>query len=326
MSDETNPSRTVRTEEQSAPAALPARRSSPMFWIILGLFLFSFVAFTALATIVGVLADRSTSTPLWIPKARVGIVHLEGGIFDVSQTIDQLDRYGRNRSIKAIVLRINSPGGAIVPSQELFSEIRRIRKESGKPIVASIDSVAASGGYYVAVACDSIVANPGSITGSIGVIMQWMNLEELLNWAKLKPETFVSGPMKNVGSPFHESTDSEKAHLQGIVSQLHLQFVRAVADGRKGKLTEDEVSRLADGRVFTGEQAKKLRLVDEVGGLTEAVELAGRMAGIKGRPSTVTPRVKQNRGLLDALIGSARTDRIFNRIIAHRSVQFLYQW
>jgi protease IV len=326
MSDETNSPQAMRAEEQPLPPASPQRRGSPLFWIVLGLFLFGFVAFTALATIVGVLADRGTTAPLWLPGSKVAIVHVDGGIFDVSETIEHLERYADNRSVKAIVLRINSPGGAIVPSQELFSEIRRIRAESGKPIVASLDSVAASGGYYVAVACDSIVANPGSITGSIGVIMQWMNMEELLQWAKLKPETFTSGPMKDAGSPFQGTTEAEKLYLQRIVSQLHLQFVRAVVDGRKGKLTEAQVLRLADGRVFTGEEAKTLRLVDELGGLTDAVELAGRMAGIEGRPDTVTPRPLRERGVLDTLLGSARTDRIFNRIMTHRTVQFLYQW
>lgn len=326
MSDETNSSLTVSAEEPPPPARPPARRSGPLFWIILGLFLFGFVGFTALATIVGVLADRSGSPALWIPGSRVAIVYVEGGIFDVTETIEQLERYAENRSVKAIVVRINSPGGGIVPSQELFAEIRRIRADTGKPIVASLDSVAASGGYYVAAACDSIVANPGSITGSIGVIMQWMNMEELVQWAKLRPETFASGSMKDAGSPFRETSEAEKVYLQRIVSQLHLQFVRAVAEGRKGKLTQAEVSRLADGRVFTGEEAQKLGLIDELGGLTEAVELAGSMAGIEGRPDTITPRIKSEEGLLDTFLGSARTDRIFNRIMSHRSVQFLYQW
>lgn len=326
MSDETNPLRTVSADEPPLPASAPARQSSPLFWIILGLFLFGFVGFTALATIVGVLADRGSSSALWIPGSRVAIVYVEGGIFDVTETIEQLERYAENRSVKAIVVRINSPGGGIVPSQELFAEIRRIRADTGKPIVASLDSVAASGGYYVAAACDAIVANPGSITGSIGVIMQWMNVEELVQWAKLRPETFASGSMKDAGSPFRETSEAEKVYLQRIVSQLHLQFVRAVAEGRKGKLTQAEVSRLADGRVFTGEEAQKLGLIDELGGLTEAVELAGSLAGIEGRPDTITPRTRSEEGLLDTFLGSARTDRIFNRIMTHRSVQFLYQW
>lgn len=326
MSDETNPVRTGSAEEPPGPVSPPQRRNSPLFWMILGLFLVGFVGFTALATIVGVLADRGGSAAHWIPGSRVAIVYVEGGIFDVTETIEQLERYADNRSVKAIVLRINSPGGGIVPSQELFAEIRRIRADTGKPVVASLDSVAASGGYYVAAACDSIVANPGSITGSIGVIMQWMNMEELVQWAKLRPETFASGSMKDAGSPFRETSEAEKAYLQRIVSQLHMQFVRAVAEGRKGKLTEAEVSRLADGRVFTGEEAQKLGLIDELGGLTEAVDLAGSMAGIEGRPDTITPRTKSEQGLLDTFLGSARTDRIFNRIMTHRSVQFLYQW
>lgn len=305
---------------------MPRRGGSPLFWVVLGLFLFGFLFFTAIATIVGVIADRQTSPKLWFPGAKVAVIPLEGGIFESEELIDEIERYANTRTVKAIVIRIDSPGGAIVPSQELYSAIRRIRAESGKPIVASLDNVAASGGYYVAVACDSIVASPGSITGSIGVIMQWMNMEELIAWARLKPETFASGSMKNAGSPFHETTEVEKAYLQAIVQQLHGQFVRAVAEGRAGKLTEAEVAKLADGRVFTGEEARRLRLIDELGGLDEAIEIAADMAGIAGDPDTVSPRRRDERGLLDSLIGSARIDRMLNSITAQRTIRFLYQW
>ena len=327
MSDSMMPPPEDFHQPRTAPEAPPARRGAgPLFWVVLGLILFGFFFFTVIATIVGVIADRQASPELWFPGAKVAVIPLEGGIFESADTIDEIERYANTRAVKAIVIRINSPGGAIVPSQELYSEIRRIRAESGKPIIASLDSVAASGGYYVAAACDSIVASPGSITGSIGVIMQWMNMEELIAWARLKPETFASGAMKDTGSPFHETTDAEKAYLQGIVQQLHNQFVRAVAEGRAGKLTEAEVAKLADGRVFTGEEAKRLKLVDELGGLNDAIEIAAGMAGISGEPDTVSPRRRNERGLLDSLLGSARIDRMMNSITAQRSIRFLYQW
>jgi protease IV len=302
----------------------PPRRAHPIFWLAIGVAVVLFVAMTILTTFLAAMSnDRQVAAgPFW--KSKVGIVPVEGEIFEATEVVETLRAYADQRQVKAIVVRINSPGGAIVPSQEIFSEIRRIRQESGKPVVASLDSVAASGGYYVAVACDRIVANPGTLTGSIGVILQWLNLEELVKWARLKPETLTSGPLKDTGTPFREMTDSERAYLQNLVGQMHGQFVRAVADGRKGKLSEADVVRLADGRVFTGEEARNLRLVDDLGNLHDAVMLAGRLAGIRGEPETVTPRRRQ-RGLLDLLVGSARADQVMNQLL-NRKPQILYRW
>src|SRR4029077_4165305 len=144
-----------------------------------------------------------------------------------------------NGMVKAIVMRIDSPGGSIAPTQEIYEEIHKIRRS--KPVVASLSTVAASGGFYIASACDPIIASPGSITGSIGVILQWMEVKDLLAWAKMKPETITSGPLKAAGSPYLELSEAERAYLQRITLQLHAQFVRAVTAGRKGKMTEAEV-------------------------------------------------------------------------------------
>jgi protease-4 len=316
--------------EASSPALPPippppaGRKSHPVFWTIVGVAVVLFIMVSVISAVLAVVStDREFSTA-WLPGAKIGIVPVEGEIYEASSTIDELQRYAENRNVKAIVVRINSPGGAIVPSQEIFSEIRRIRQESGKPIVASLDSVAASGGYYVAAACDRIVANPGSITGSIGVILQWLNLEDLVKWARLRQETLTSGDMKDIGSPYRQMTETERAYLQSLVSQLHSQFVRAVAEGRKGKLTQAEVERLADGRVFTGEEAKRLRLIDDIGNLHDAVLLAAELAGVDGEPELIYPR-REDRGILDILVGSARADQIMNKVLS-RKPQILYRW
>src|SRR5205823_7448272 len=140
-----------------------------------------------------------------------------------------LHRYAENKMVKAIVMRIDSPGGAIAPTQEIYEEIQKIHRRTGKPIVASLATVAASGGFYIATACDQIIANPGSITGSIGVILQWMEIKDLLAWAKIRPETITAGTLKATGSPYEALTDIERAYLKHVVDQLHSQFIRAVA-------------------------------------------------------------------------------------------------
>jgi len=303
----------------------PVRRGRSIFWLGLTLALLMFMGLTILGSIVQMMGDDEVSSGgFWSGGDQVAIVPVEGEIFDARPVVDDLRRHSENRAVKAIVVRINSPGGAIVPSQEIFAAIRRVRSDSGKPVVASMDSVAASGGYYVAVACDTIVANPGSITGSIGVIAQWMNLEDLLKWAKLRPETLTSGRMKDAGSPYRQSSPEERAYLQSIVTQLHAQFIHAVADGRKGKLSKVEVTRLADGRVFTGEEAKRLKLIDELGTLDDAVKLAGKLGGIDGRPDTLYPEQREP-GLLDLLLKSPSTERLVDRILSEKVNRFLYR-
>ena len=275
--------------------------------------------------LIAAMANNDTTTRGDVFGDKVAIIPIDGEIFGSRETIDALHRYARNSSVKAMIVRINSPGGAIAPSQEIYEEIRNVRARSGKPIVASLDSVAASGGYYIASACDTIVANPGSITGSIGVILQWMQTKDLLAWAKLKPQTITSGPMKAAGSPYEDLTDAERAYFQSIVTQLHSQFVRAVAAGRKGKLSEADVSKIADGRVFTGEQALGLKLVDQLGNLDDAIRVAGKLGGIHGKPGTIYPK-KRTRGFFDALTSDdSDTETAISRILTRRP-RFLFQW
>jgi protease-4 len=269
-------------------------------------------------------AVTGETSELNLSGEKVAVVPIEGEILEARDTVDALRKYADNESVKAIVVRINSPGGAIAPSQEIYSAIRRTRRDSGKPIVASMDSVAASGGYYIAAACDTIVANPGTITGSIGVILQWFDLKELIQWAKLKPETITSGALKDAGSPYRELTAAERAYFQNIVTQLHTQFVRDVAQGREGKLKLDEVARIADGRVFTGEEALKLKLVDELGSIDDAVRTAGKLAGMSGEPARLWPKRREDR-LLDLLTDS-ETASLLERVASRRVPQFLYRW
>jgi protease-4 len=255
---------------------------------------------------------------------KVAVIPVEGEILEARETLDALKKYADNTNVKAIVIRINSPGGAIAPSQEIYSAIRRTRTDSKKPIVASLDSVAASGGFYIAAACDQIVANPGSITGSIGVILQWFDLKELVQWAKLKPNTITSGPLKDAGSPYRELTAAERAYFQGIVSQLHSQFVRDVAKGRAAKMKFDDVAKIADGRIFTGEQALELKLVDQLGSIDDAVRAAGKLAGIDGEPEKLWPKPREER-LLELLTGGD-AESLLQRVVSRRLPQFLYMW
>ena len=271
---------------------------------------------------VGSRGDRSA---LSLSTNKIAIVTVEGEIFEARDTVESLRKYADQATVKGIVLRINSPGGAIAPSQEIYSEVIRLREKSGKPIVASFDSVAASGGYYIAAGCDRIIANPGTITGSIGVILQWMDIEELVKWAKMKPETITSGPWKAAGSPFRELTEQERQYFQRIVLQLHSQFVRAVAAGRKGKMSEADVVRLADGRVFTGEEALAEKLIDELGSLQHAVAVTARLAGVKGEPSTIYPRRREG-GLLDLLADGGDAESLIESFVKRRAPRFLYMW
>ena len=303
----------------------PKKSRAGMFF--LGAFSGCLVVFIGLI-LLGILIAASKSdgdVSMTFGENKIAIVPLEGEIVDARDFIDSIHKYAENDSVKAIVVRINSPGGAIAPSQEIYEEIRKVRKSSGKPIVASLDSVGASGGFYVAVACDEIVANPGSITGSIGVILQWMDLKDLLAWAKLKPETITSGPMKAAGSPYQDLTDAERSYFQRIVMQLRQQFVKAVAEGRSGKVTFAQVDAIADGRVFTGEEALSLKLIDRLGNLDDAVSVAAKLAGVKGKPATLYPR-KHRRGFFDLLSSDDDAESMLERIVAKRAARFLYRW
>lgn len=220
-----------------------------------------------------------------------------GGSTGAEDLVSQLEKARKDDGIKAIVIRINSPGGSAAGSEEVWNEIMRVRK-SRKPVYASMADVAASGGYYIASACDRIYANGSTVTGSIGVIFSGADMSELYRKIGFRPEVIKSGKFKDTGSPARPLTAEERALLQTIVSGIHSRFVNAVSDGRK--LPAAEVRKIADGRVLTGDQALKLRLVDKIGGLHETTRAAADAGGIKGEPRVVD---YQRKGLLGALLG-----------------------
>ncbi len=219
-----------------------------------------------------------------VGQSKVALVKLEGVLLSSEYIVEELNDYADDSSIKAIVIRVDSPGGGVVPSQEIYNAVKHARQE-GKKVVVSMGSVAASGGYYVAAAADLIVANPGTMTGSIGVKMEFANIEKLLEKIGVKGMVVKSGEYKDVGSPFREMTENEKSLLQGVIDDVQTQFVMAVAEGRK--LPEADVRAIADGRIFTGQQALALKLVDQMGDLEHSIRAAADLAGIKGKPYVV---------------------------------------
>lgn len=277
----------------------PDRRPSYVAWVLAGggAFLLFLVAVFA-----GVYLAARDDGGFSFRSNRVGLVTLEGLIYNSRPVIEDLERMANDSSVRAIVLRVNSPGGAVAPSQEIYSALRRLRQEDHKPVWVSVGIVGASGAYYIACAADRIYANPGSLTGSIGVIAEWYNYGELLQWAKMKDVVVKAGKMKDAGSPTREPTPEEKAYLQALVDEMHGQFIAAVAEGRKVK--PEQVRLWADGRVFTGQQAAKLGMIDGVAGLDEVIEQAGKAAGIKGHPRVLTPP-RERRSLLDTVLDSA---------------------
>lgn len=219
--------------------------------------------------------------------ARVAVVELEGIIVDVEDLLRDLKGHRENPLVRAVVIRINSPGGVVGPTQELHDALQRLRR-AGKPVVASLGAVAASGGYYVAVAADRIYANPGTITGSIGVIMQMANLENLMKKVGVDYVVVKAGQFKDIGNVSRPMTPEERRVLQALLDDVHGQFVGAVAAGRG--LEPGAVLRFADGRIFSGAQAKGLRMVDELGGLEEAINSAATLAGLETPPRVIPPR------------------------------------
>jgi len=219
---------------------------------------------------------------------RVALIRVEGVILDAQATISELKHYSENPLVKAIVLRIDSRGGGVVPSQEIHDAVKRVKNKSNKAVIASMGTVAASGGYYIAAATDRIIANPGSLTGSIGVIMEMANFEGLMKKVGVEGVVIKSGRFKDVGSPLRKMSDEERKLLQSLMDDVHQQFIQAVADGRS--LEVSDVEPLADGRIYTGRQAKEARLIDELGDLDDAIHIAADIAGMEGEPKVVEPR------------------------------------
>lgn len=233
---------------------------------------------------------------------KVGLVEVEGVIGDSAPIVAALKKFRKSKNVRAVVVRIESPGGGVAPSQEIYEEITRLRRE--KPVVASLGGLAASGGYYIASACSSIVANPGSLTGSIGVIMEFGNVEELFRKIGVKGVVVKAGEHKDLGSPVRSLTEEEHEMLQEMVDRVHRQFIEAVRKGRGERMDAANLEHIADGRVFSGDQAKEVGLVDRLGGLEEAIGLAASEAGIEGEPSVVKADLGRTPWWLRMLFGS----------------------
>lgn len=220
---------------------------------------------------------------------RIGVVSIKGIISDSKPVVELIKKYRKDDRVKAIILRIDSPGGGTAASQEIYREIQRT--VSKKKVVASMGNVAASGGYYVALAANKIVANPATLTGSIGVILDLPNFKELLKKIGVSRETIKSGPYKDIGSPVREMTPEERRLLEEVINNVYQQFVEVVVKGRR--LSREQVEKIADGRIFTGEQAKALGLIDELGSFEDAIDLTKRMVGLSGEVKLIYPEKKR---------------------------------
>jgi protease-4 len=236
---------------------------------------------------------------------RVGVVELTGTITDSKEVVGELHELRKDNSIKAIVLRIDSPGGAVAPSQEIYRAVLRAKKD--KRVVCSMGTVAASGGFYVAAACDKIYASPGTITGSIGVISEFPHVQSLLSLAHVEVDTIKSGPLKDLGSPLRPMSAEERKFFQSFVDGVYEQFLDDVSAGRK--ISKDELRPLADGRIFTGKQALQLKLVDELGNLEDAIGGAAKLAGATGEPVPVFQKKSRGTWIGEILRGAVEGAR-----------------
>jgi protease-4 len=307
-----------------AYAGYPAPRRSGWMWaclfaVIVGVLLLGFVGIVAVAVKSATGSDSSSA----FDGDSIAVIDVTGVILDADKIDKQLEKYGADDNVKAIILHINSPGGGAAASQEIYHEVLRVRQDHKKKIVASVESVGASGAYYIASGCDQIYANPASVVGSIGVIMEWTNYGELLKWAKLKNVTISRGDLKDAGDPTRDLTPQEQAYFQGLVDNMYGQFIHDVATGRHS--TDDKIKPLATGQVWTGEQALPLGLIDRQGGFRVALLDTARSVGIKGEPNIVRPN-KDRKGLLGALSGD--TDDLFPNPskLLDRSPGFFYLW
>jgi len=291
-----------------------AKRPITVVLIILG------VAILFFGTLMAIVLSLSGYSPALSFTNKIGVVPINGIIRDADTIIKQIIAFRNDRQIKAIILRIDSPGGGVGPSQEIYTETRRTSRT--KKVVASLGSVAASGGYYIASAADSIVANPGTLTGSIGVLMEFVRVEELLKKIGVEMQVIKSGEFKDIGSPNRKMTHKEKEMLLTLLEDIRNQFVTAVSQGRN--MPEEAVLELADGRIFSGRQAKGLGLVDSLGNFRDAVSVAKRLAHIKGEVKLVYPQ-KRRRSFLWDLLFRDLTEAVLDRI--DRPLGFLdYRW
>ena len=286
----------------------PRQRRSAWFWVAVigGSFALVALLITAMiwSTVRSINGDSASIDGFG--GSRIGVIDLDGVILDADKVNTQLRKFGDDSSVKAIILHINSPGGGAAASQEIYNEVVRIRQEKHKLIVASVESVGASGAYYIASGCDKIYANQASVVGSVGVIMEWTNYGDLMRWAKLKSVVIHAGTLKDAGDPTRDMTPEEQAYFQSLVDNMYGQFVHDVAIGRH--TTDDKIRPLATGQVWTGQQAIPLGLIDKIGGFRVALMDTASQVGISGEPTIARP-ASEKKGLLASL--SDDSDSLF---------------
>jgi protease IV len=303
---------------------MPERRSHTALWIVIGGGAFLLYAFVILSLIYMTLRVRGNESEFAGFGDRIAVVDLEGIILSPQPVAGQLKRFADDSSVKAIILHVNSPGGGVAASEEIFREVKRIREEKKKPVVVSIETVGASGAYYISSAATKIYADQGSIVGSIGVIAQWVNYGDLLKWAKLKDVVFKTGEFKDTGNPARELTPAEKAYMQSLIDNMYGQFVQAVATGRSMKV--EDVKAIADGKVWTGEQALPMKLIDNIGDFEAVVKDTAKMVGISGEPTLVRPEKEKRMTLLDWVLGNATKYLPDQEKMLEQQVGFYYLW
>ncbi len=278
------------------------RSRSTLLWVVIGGGIFFMFLLAVFALVLFTLRHEQNRTEVVREGGggTIAVVDLEGVIISPKDVVKNLKKFADDDSVKAIILHINSPGGGVAASEEIYKQVRRIRDEKKKKIVASIETVGASGAYYVASGTSKIYADQGSVVGSIGVIMEWYNYADLIKWAKLKNEVIKTGEFKDTGNPAREITPAERAYLQGMADNMLGQFIGSVASGRG--LKPEDVKAIADGKVWTGEQAKQMKLIDETGDFETAIKDTAKSVGISGEPTLVRAE-KEKRTLLDLLFG-----------------------
>ncbi|MGC2109307.1 MAG: signal peptide peptidase SppA [Candidatus Korobacteraceae bacterium] len=297
-------------------------RSRVFLWVILGGGAF-FLFLVAIFALVYFTVRSQQKDSFGGFGDKIAIVDLEGVILTPKDVVEQLRKYADDSSIKAIILHVDSPGGGAAASEEIYREVLRIRDQKKKRIVASIETVGASGAYYVSSATNKIFADNASIVGSIGVIAEWYNYEELLKWAKLQSIVIKAGEFKDTGSPTRPMTPEERAYMQGLIDNMHTQFIHSVAVGRSMK--DDDVRTLANGKVWTGEEAVPLKLVDQIGDFRAAIEDTAKSVGIKGEPTLVRPE-KERKSLLDLVFGDVSEYLPSRAKLMESNVGFYYLW
>jgi protease IV len=300
------------------------RRSRTLLWILIGggaFFLFVLAVFTLVYLTIHAGTNEAGISPFG--GDRIGVVDLEGVILSPQPVVGQLKKFADDSSIRAIIVHVNSPGGGVAASEEIYREVKRIRAEKKKKVVVSIESVGASGAFYVASAADKIYANQGSIVGSIGVIAQWVNYGDLLKWAKLKDVVIKTGEFKDTGNPARDLTPAEQAYMQSLIDNMFGQFIQAVSDGRG--LKYDDVKAIANGKVWTGEQAKSMKLIDSIGDFEKVVDDTAKSVGISGEPTLVRPE-RERRTLLDLLLGDVSQYLPSREKLMEQQVGFYYLW